>query len=111
MTPDDWKGNSYLNAWNAYEQMNGMEVVDQMDFTAWPLFGQPLRDRETIRTNKGEGIVLETGQLYKGNKPLIKIVAVVNYGHWNFIPAARIAWDFFKHYSRDPETKQLIYHP
>jgi poly(3-hydroxybutyrate) depolymerase len=111
MTPDNWKGNSYLNAWNAYEQMNGMEVVDRMDFDRYPIFGHPLRDRETIRTHKGEGIVMETGQLYKGEVPLIKIVAVVNYGHWNFIPAARVAWDFFKHYSRDPETKQLIYHP
>jgi len=27
------------------------------------------------------------------------------------MPAARIAWDFFKHYSRDPQTKKLIYHP
>ena len=111
MTPENWEGNSYLNAWNAYEQMNGMEVVNQMDFTAWPIFGQPLRDRETIRTHKGEGIVMETGQLYKGDVPLIKIIAVVDYGHWNFMPAARLAWDFFKHYSRDPETKRLVYHP
>jgi len=41
--------------------------------------------------------------------PLIKLVAVMDYGHWNFIPAARIAWDFFKHYRRDPVTKKLIY--
>ena len=109
MTPDNWQGNSYLNAWNAYEQMNGMEVVRDMDFARWPIFGQPLRDRETIRTHKGEGIVMETGQLYKGDVPLIKIVAVIDYGHWNFIPAARVAWDFFKHYRRDPETKKLIY--
>ena len=111
MTPDNWQGNSYLNAWNAYEQMNGMDVVDRMDFDRYPVFGQPLRDRETIRTHKGEGIVMETGQLYKGDVPLIKIVAVMDYGHWNFMPAARVAWEFFKHYSRDPETKRLIYHP
>ena len=111
MTPDNWQGNSYLNAWNAYEQMNGMDVVDRMDFDRYPVFGQPLRDRETIRTHKGEGIVMETGQLYKDDVPLIKIVAVMDYGHWNFMPAARVAWEFFKHYSRDPETKRLIYHP
>jgi poly(3-hydroxybutyrate) depolymerase len=111
MTPDNWKGNSYLNAWNAYEQMNGMPVVDQMDFETYPIFGQPLRDRETIRTHKGEGIVVETGQLYLGDMPLIKLVAVIDYGHWNFIPAARIAWDFFKHYRRDPESKKLLYTP
>ena len=111
MTPDNWKGNSYLNAWNAYELMNGMEVVSEMDFGRYPLFGQAVRDRETIRTNKGDGIIMETGQLYKGDVPLIRLVAVMEYGHWNFMPAARVMWDFFKHYSRDPETKRLIYTP
>ena len=111
MTPDNWKGNSYLNAWNAYEQMNGMEIISEMDFDKYPIFGQALRDRETIRTNKGDGIIMETGQLYKGDVPLIKLVAVMEYGHWNFMPAARVMWDFFKHYSRDPETKRLIYNP
>ena len=109
LKPDNWKGNGYLNAWNAYQQMNGMEVVRELDFSVDPVFAQKLQDRETIVTNKGDGIVVETGQLYKGNVPLIKIVAVMDYGHWNFQPTARIMWDFFKHYRRDPETKKLIY--
>ena len=109
MTPDNWKGNSYLNAWNVYEQMNGMTVNDQMDFSIDPIFGQQLRDRETIHTGKGEDIIIETGQLYKGDVPLIKMVAVVNYGHWNFMPTAQIMWDFYKQVRRDPETKKLIY--
>jgi poly(3-hydroxybutyrate) depolymerase len=109
--PDNWKDNNYLNAWNAYEQMNGMEVVREMDFSIDPVFAQKLRDRETIVTNKGDGIVLETGQLYKGDVPMIKLVAVMDYGHWNFQPTARIMWDFFSHYRRDPETKKLVYIP
>ena len=109
MTPDNWKGNSYLNAWNAYEQMNGMTVVRDMDFSVDPVFGQVLRDRESVKTAKGEGIVMETGQLYKGNVPLIRLVAVMDYGHWNFMPTARVMWDFFKHYRRDPDTKKLVY--
>ncbi|NLZ18890.1 MAG: hypothetical protein GXY24_01285 [Bacteroidales bacterium] len=107
--PDNWERNGYFNAWKIYEQMNGMPVVDRLDFSVDPLFGQRLRDRETIRTNKGAGIVIETGQLYKGDIPLIKIVAVVDYGHWNFQPTAQIMWDFFKQYRRDPETRKLIY--
>ena len=109
--PDNWRNNGYLNAWNAYQQMNGMEVVRELDFSVDPVFAQRLRDRETIVTNKGDGIMVETGQLYKGDVPLIKLVAVVDYGHWNFMPTARIMWDFFKHYRRDPETKKLIYLP
>ena len=109
--PDNWKDNNYLNAWNAYEQMNGMEVVREMDFSVDPVFAQRLRDRETIVTNKGDGITIETGQLYKGDIPMIKMVAVMDYGHWNFQPTARIMWDFFSHYRRDPDTKKLIYIP
>jgi len=107
--PDNWKGNGYYNAWRIYEQMNGMTVVDELDFSLDPLFGQRLRDRQTIRTNKGAGITVETGQLYKGDVPLIKIVAVVDYGHWNFQPTAQIMWDYFKQFRRDPETRKLIY--
>ena len=109
--PDNWKNNNYLNAWNAYEQMNGMEVVSELDFNIDPVFAQKLQDRETIVTNKGDGITVETGQLYKGSVPLIKIVAVMDYGHWNFQPTARIMWDYFKQFRRDPETKKLIYCP
>ena len=109
--PDNWKDNNYLNAWNAYEQMNGMEVVREMDFSVDPVFAQRLQDRETIVTNKGDGIVIEAGQLYKGDIPMIKMVAVMDYGHWNFQPTARIMWDFFSHFRRDPETKKLIYIP
>jgi len=109
MQPDNWKQNNYLNAWNAYEQMNGMEVVREMDFAQYPVFGQPLQDRQTLVTAKGDGITVESGVLYKGSVPMIKIVAVMDYGHWNFQPTARIMWDFFKQFRRDPETKALIY--
>jgi hypothetical protein len=109
-TPANYKGNSFLNAWNTYQQMNGMEVTTELDFSKDPLFGLELADRETITTNKGEGIKMETGFFYKDDKPLIKVVAVVDYGHWNFMPAAQIMWDYFKMFSRDPQTKKLIYH-
>ena len=109
--PDNWKGNNYLNAWNAYEQMNGMEVVSELDFSVDDVFGQELRDRELILVGKGDGILVETGQLYKGEVPMIKLVAVVDYGHWNFQPTARIMWDFFKQFRRNPQTKKLEYLP
>ncbi|MDI9551595.1 MAG: hypothetical protein GX125_05390 [Bacteroidales bacterium] len=109
-TPDNWKGNSYLNAWNVYQIINGIDVVKDLDFSKDPLFGMTLRDREVVTTNKGEGIKMEMGQLYKGDMPIIKICAVVDYGHWNFKPTAQVMWDFFKQFSRDPETGKLIYH-
>ena len=110
-TPDNYKDNSYLNAWNTYQQMNGMDVVMDLDFEKDAVFGFTLKDRQTVITNKGEGIRMEIGQHYKGEKPLIRIVAVMDYGHWNFMPTAQVMWDFFKQFSRDPKTKKLIYTP
>ena len=110
ITPSRWKGNGYLNAWNIYQQMNGMPVIDELDFEVDPIFGFELQDRKQIVTNKGGGLVVEMGTQYKGNVPMIQIIAVMDYGHWNFQPTAQMMWDYFKQYSRDPETKKLIYH-
>ena len=52
---------------------------------------------------------MEFGQLYKGDIPIIRMIAINHYCHWNFKPTAKLMWDFYKHYSRDPETKALIY--
>ena len=109
-TPEDYKGNSYVTAWNTYQQLNGMEVTQELDFSVDPLLGLNLADRQAVTTHKGEGIKTVTGFFYKGEVPLIKIVAVVDYGHWNFMPGAQMMWDYFKMFSRDPQTKKLIYH-
>ncbi len=108
-TEENYKDNSILNAWNAYRKLNGLPEATELDFDKYPVFGFELSDRETIKTNKGEGITVETGVVYKGDIPLVKCGLVMDYGHWNFKPTARLLWDFFKHYSRDPETKKLIY--
>ncbi len=52
----------------------------------------------------------KTGVLSKNGVPLIQMVAVNDYGHWNFKPAAKMMWDYFMQFSRDPQTKELIYH-
>lgn len=107
---DNWQGNPYLNAWRIYETINGMEVTGDLDFSVDATFGFALKDREQIHTGKGEDITIEFGQLYKGDRPMIRIMAINDYGHWNFKPAARLIWDFWRHFSRNTETKKLEYH-
>lgn len=108
---NDWKNNSLVYAWQVYETMNGMDVVEDYDFGKNEAFGQTVSNPTTIKTNKGEGITMEIGYLNKGEVPLMKLVAVMHYGHWNFQPAAEQMWEHFKHFSRDVKTKKLIYHP
>ena len=98
-----------MNVWRIYQTINDMEVTGDLDFNVDPTFGFKLQDRRQIHTGKSEDITMEFGQLYKGNKPMIRLIAINNYGHWNFKPAARLIWDFFRHFSRDMETKKLNY--
>lgn len=108
---DNYRDNSYFLAWNAYLTMDGLDTIDEIDFSVDPVFGFSLDGRETVSTVKGAGITMETGVVRKGDMPLLKIVAVKDYGHWNFKPAARVMWDFFKHFSRDQKSFELIYTP
>ena len=110
-TADNYEGNNYLNAWNAYLLMDGLDCIDSLDYDKDPVFGFSLSDRETIVTGKGAGISMETGVIYKGEVPMMRLVVVNDYGHWNFKPAARLMWDFFRQFSRDQETFKLIYTP
>ena len=109
LNKDNWEGNPYLNVWRIYETINGMPVIGDLDFNVDPTFGFALQDRTTIHTGKSEDITIEFGQLYKDEKPMIRLMVINNYGHWNFKPAARLIWDFFRHFSRDTETKELRY--
>ena len=109
LNKDNWEGNPYLNVWCIYETINGMPVIGDLDFNVDPTFGFALQDRTTIHTGKSEDITIEFGQLYKDEKPMIRLMVINNYGHWNFKPAARLIWDFFRHFSRDTETKELRY--
>ena len=108
-TPDNWRGNPYLNVWQIYQTINGMEVTKDLDFRIDKTFGLQLQDRQQIHTGKSEDITMEFGQLYKNGKPMIRLIVINNYGHWNFKPAARLMWDFFRHFSRDTQTKKLNY--
>ncbi len=105
---ENWRTNAFFCARQAYQTMNGMDVPVQPDFDKDSTFGIELSKRESLHTNKD--ISMETGILYKDSIPLIKLVAVNDYGHWNFKPGAQLMWDFFKHFSRDVNTKRLVYH-
>ena len=78
------------------------------DLEKYPLFGLELKNRRRLETNKHHamevGDILDAAQL-----PVIRIVAVENFGHWNFVPGSALMWDFFKHWRRDPATGESVY--
>lgn len=106
--PGQEEPNTIHLAWQAYQMMNNLPVAKTLDFSVDKDFGMKLENRRRESTNKG--LFYETGDLCKDGIPLIRAIVVDGYGHWNFQPGAELMWDYFKMFSRDPETKELIYH-
>jgi len=107
-TAQNYEQNTLFHAWRLYQTLNGMPVIQQPDFSLDPIFGMQMQDRQSTPTP--QGITMESGQLYHEGKPLIKLVTLMDYGHWNFPPDARVMWNYFKLWSRDPQTGQSVYH-
>ena len=51
-----------------------------------------------------------TGTLSNDKGVMIELAAVKDLAHWNYAPEAEYVYDFFKNYSRDLETGELIVH-
>ena len=88
-------------------RLNGMEIGQTCNPSLDPMFGMAVRDRREAATL--DDLTMHEGTLYKDEKPLIKMIALEPYGHWNYKGAAAEMWEFFRHYYRDPKTKQLYY--
>lgn len=96
-----------LSAVETIAKLNGMEIGETCNPSLDPMFGMAVRDRRNISTM--DDLTMHEGTLYKGDKPLIRMIALEPYGHWNYKGAAAEMWEFMRHYSRDPQTKKLIY--
>ena len=96
-----------VNAVETVARLNGMEIGETCNPSLDPMFGMKVSDRRSVSTM--DDLTMHEGTLYKGEKPLIKMIALEPYGHWNYKGAAREMWEFFTHFYRDPESKKLIY--
>ncbi len=106
---DDASSKGWLvRAVKTIAELNGMEIGETGNASLDPMFGMAVRDRRNVSTM--DDLIMHEGTLYKDDKPLIKMIALEPYGHWNYKGAAREMWEFFRHFSRDPQTKKLIYH-
>lgn len=96
-----------VNAVETLAKLNGMEIGETCNPSLDPMFGMKVSDRRSVSTM--DDLTMHEGTLYKGDKPLIKMIALEPYGHWNYKGAAREMWEFFSHFYREQETKKLYY--
>ena len=95
------------NAVETIARLNGIETGETCNPSHDPMFGMKVSDRRSVSTM--DDLTMHEGTLYKGDKPLIKMIALEPYGHWNYKGAAREMWEFFSHFYREQETKKLYY--
>ena len=104
-----WADDPHTHIWSAiqaYRTVNGLPLTE-MDMTANPYYGIALDDQRWATLGDKE---MYTGTLSNDKGVMIELAAVKDLAHWNYAPEAEYVYDFFKNYSRDLETGELIVH-
>lgn len=89
----------------AYQKVNRLEV-SEMDMSANEYYGIQLDDQKWTTLGDKE---MYTGTLSNENGVVMELAAIKDLAHWNYKPEAEYMWNFFKRYSRDVETGELIF--
>lgn len=89
----------------SYQKINGIDVQEEYDMSANEYYGVAGDSQQWITL--GEKEALET-DLNNANGLAIRLTAIKNQAHWNYKPEAEYIWDFFKQFSRNTETGELI---
>ncbi|MBN2591850.1 MAG: hypothetical protein JXA96_18430, partial [Sedimentisphaerales bacterium] len=99
----------YQSQINMFLGYNGMDTIEY-DFEKYPIVGFKA-DRMTRILSNGE---YNTHRWYINDDKGVPMVAVSyteNLQHALYPEYGIIAWDFFKHYSRDQKTGEIKYNP
>jgi len=97
--------NGLYSVIRAYATLDGITVPDAPDLAANPLYGVKLDGQAEVDLGGTKAL---SGTLSNGDGPMIKLVGLTPYGHWNYKPAAADIWNFLSRYKRDTATGKLI---
>ena len=101
---------NYQDQLNMFLGYNGMPRIGSYDFDRYPINGFRADAMDRIRRN-GE---YDSYRWYINNAAGVPMVAVSytqGLVHALYPEYGRIAWDFFRHFSRDPKSGAISYAP
>ncbi|MDR1157897.1 MAG: S-layer homology domain-containing protein [Oscillospiraceae bacterium] len=99
---------SALNQLNGALSLNNMTNLPAQDFETYPLWGFERKGLEIGETKHGQ--VYKVNSWYNaGGVPMVRFATWEDINHCHFEGYAALIWDFFKHFSRDPETREIRY--
>ena len=99
----------YQTQLNLFIGYNGMKTIEY-DFETYPVNGFKADRMIRIKSN-GE---YDTYRWYLNDDngvPMVAVSYTMNLQHALYPEYGKIAWEFFKHYSRDQETGAIKYNP
>lgn len=89
----------------AYQRVNGLEVVADPDMSANEYYGLALENTQTVKLGTRDMVV---GSLSDDQGEIMRLGAIKYYPHWNYEFEGPYAWDFVKTFSRDMTTGELV---
>jgi pimeloyl-ACP methyl ester carboxylesterase len=100
----------YQTLLNLFLGYNGMETIEPYDFKTWPVNGFKADYMIKVKVN-GEYDNTSWTLNDKDNIPMVAVNYTMNLKHALYPEYGKIAWDFFKHYSRDQKSGDIMYNP
>ena len=100
----------YQTQLNLFLGYNGMKKIDAFDFKTYPVNGFKPDSMVRVKLN-GE---YDNYRWYLNDGdgvPMVALAYTMNLQHALYPEYGKIAWDFFKHYSRDQKTLAIKYNP
>ena len=100
-----------IESLNLYLRANEIGEFDpaEADFEAYPYIGYP-SDMNSERVLNGE-FINRTWMYEKDGVPMVGLTVTEGLVHALYPEYGNLMWDYAKHFSRDPETKEIIYNP
>ncbi|MBQ7993652.1 MAG: hypothetical protein IJ252_11560, partial [Solobacterium sp.] len=95
------RGNGLVTA---YAKANGIDVSEELDFTANKYYGLQLENQGYYDIN-GQNVL--AGTLSNDLGVMMKVVAMEPYAHWNNPALVDDVWEFWSQYRRNPETGKI----
>ncbi len=100
----------YQTQLNLFLGYNGMKKIDVYDFKAYPVNGFKADSMVRVKLN-GEYDCYRWYLNDAAGVPMVAVAYTENLQHALYPEYGKIAWEFFKHYSRDQKTGAIQYNP
>ena len=102
--------NDTLFSVDQFAAVNGLTVAESYDFEKYPIIGMEMDQFDVLLLN-GEWRDFRWSRNNEAGVPVLAVNCIEYLSHTLYPGHAQVAYDYMKHFSRDPETGLTVYNP